>query len=261
MTTKLFPAAALIPRLPRGWTLTELLIVAAILAVLAGVSVPVWQAFRQNAMKVDSTQRMSNLATAFTGYASENNGLMPWEDAVGGNGWAVAAKPENKDVWYNALPALMNAPSVGALATDPGAFYNEAYPLFFKGAEYPDGDKKFGKPFFAVAMNSRLQRRDDDGLKKQGSIAHVAVPARTVIFFERGLPDEDKAMGALGGYDGTPKGNASNFVARYNKKGLLIFADGHAELVKASEIITSSGMVIVPQDAFIWTMDPAENPN
>ncbi|MFM7181879.1 MAG: type II secretion system protein [Verrucomicrobiales bacterium] len=260
MTTKTLPLARS-ARVSRGWTLTELLIVAAILAVLAGVSVPVWKAFRQNAMKVDSARRMANLATAFTGFASENGGLMPWEDAVGGNSWASAAKPENKDVWYNALPTLMNAPSVGALATDPGTFYNDAYPLYFKGAKYPDDDKKLSKPFFAVAMNSRIQRRGEDGQKKQGSIAHLSVPARTVIFFERGLPKEDKTMGALGGYDGTPKGNAANFVARYNQKGLLIFADGHAELVKASEIITSSGMVLVPQEAFIWTPDPAENPN
>ena len=246
---------------PRGWTLVETLVTAAIIAVLAGVTYPVYNAVRRNALKVDSTQRMEGLATAFVNYTSDNNGNMPREDAVGGNDWVMASKPENADVWYNALPELMGAQAVGALASTPEIFYLKDYPLYFKAAEYPEDDKKLAKPYFAVAMNSRLQRRADTGEKKPGTMADLQAPSRTVMFFERGLPGEEKSMGALGGYDGTPKGNAKNFVARYNQKGLVIFADGHAELHPASDLISTSGMIPVPQTEFVWTKDPQEDPN
>ena len=244
-----------------GWTYVETLVVCAILAVLIGVSFPIFTAVRQNAYKVDAMQKMENLAGAFVNYTTDNGGNLPLEDCQGSDDWVNASNPENANVWYNALPVMMGAQPVGALAASPEVFYTDGYPLFFKGARYPENDKKLRKPYFAVAMNSRLQRKSEDGVKKSGQMIHIKEPSRTVLFFERGLPDDKKSLGVLGPYDGDPKGNPRAFAARYNQQGLLIFADGHAELHSASKLILPSGVIPFPQSEIVWTFDPEEDPN
>ena len=37
--------------------------------------------------------------------------------------------------------------------------------------------------------------------------------------------------------------------------------DGHVQLVKASDVLTDTGMFPFPQDNVIWTATAAENPN
>ena len=49
--------------------------------------------------------------------------------------------------------------------------------------------------------------------------------------------------------------------ARYNGKGLVIFADGHIEVFAVSDLISSSGNIKVPQQDVIWTNDPDDDPN
>lgn len=51
------------------------------------------------------------------------------------------------------------------------------------------------------------------------------------------------------------------FAARHAQKGGLIFADGHAELQAASNLLTVSGAIIVPQAAIVWTPNPDDDPN
>jgi type II secretory pathway pseudopilin PulG len=244
-----------------GWTLVETLVTCAVIAVLAGISYPVYTALRQNSLKADAMQRMGGLATAFVSYTTDNGGNLPLEDATGPDDWTGAANPVNAQAWYNALPPLMSSEPVGSLGNTPELFYAQSYPLYLKGATYPESDKRLRKPFFAVAMNSRLQRKSEDGVKKPGLYVNIKEPSRTVIFLERGLPDEKKSMGVLGPYDGDPKANPRAFVARYNQKGILIFADGHAELHPASDLITTSGLIPFPQTGLVWTNDPAEDPN
>ena len=84
---------------------------------------------------------------------------------------------------------------------------------------------------------------------------------RTVVFLERGLSNDKKTYSGQRGFDGSPKANARAFAARHNQQGVLVFADGHAELHKASDLITSSGGIVVPQLNIVWTMNPDSDPN
>ncbi len=134
-------------------------------------------------------------------------------------------------------------------------------PADLPGAPYPGKNSRLGKPTFAVAMNSRLQRKAEDGVKKQGKYEQIQEPAKTVVLLERGMPNDKKTMPAQSGFDGTPKANAGAFAARHAQKGCLIFADGHAELHSASDLITTGGGIIVPQTAIVWTLNPDDDPN
>jgi prepilin-type N-terminal cleavage/methylation domain-containing protein len=246
----------------RGFTLTEVLIVVAVIAALAAIGMSVYRLSKQKAHQSAALQKMKSLGTAFATYTVDRNGALPFEDASGTDDWTNAAKPESQEAWYNALPKLMQAKSVGELGqTNPAGFYDDSYPLYIPGAPYPGPSNRLGAPAFAVGMNSRLQRKDDAGMKLQGRYNQIQEPAKTVVLLERGLPNDKKTMPSQRGFDGSPKANARAFAARHNQKGCLIFADGHAELHAASDLLTTGGGIIFPQKAIVWTLNPDDDPN
>lgn len=244
-----------------AFTLVELLTVLGIVAVLAAITFAVFSKVQTNAMKADSLAKMRAIGQAFVTYTSEHNGQMPREDVSGKDDWQAASDPEADEVWYNALPLLAGDPSVADYRRNPRDFYRDDNILYLRAAEYPSDDSKFQEPLFAYAMNSRLQRKDDDGVKDAGRIVEVTQPAKTVVFLESGLEGEPLAVEGISDYDGSPKGNPRDFVTRYGKTGILIFFDGHAELVRARELMDAAGNIPVPQTQYIWTLDPNDDPN
>jgi len=244
-----------------GWTLVETLVTVAILAVLAAIAIPVTTSFKERAYRARAAEKLKSLGTAFMSYTVDSNGELPAEDSPGTDDWQTVSDPANAKAWYNALPEIMGAGSLGSLAGNPQRMYDDAYPLFLPGAPYPKSDKKLGQPLFAIAMNSRIQRKNDTGVKVYGTMAAIQAPQRTVVFLERGLPADEKSNPGQRGFDGSPKANARAFVARYNGQGLLIFADGHIEMHAVSDLISSSGLIKQPQTDVVWTLDPDEDPN
>lgn len=244
-----------------GFTLMEVLVVAAIIAVLAAIGFPVYASFQKRAYRERAAEKLRSIGVAFTGFTTEHNGQLPWEDSPGTDDWQAVSDPENAEVWYNALPASMGFNSAASLAANPHLFYENSYPLYLPGAPYPKSDKKLGEPYFAMAMNSRLQRKNDEGVKIRGNMSQIQNPTQTVIFLERGMPGDKKSNPGQRGFDASPKANPRAFVARYNGKGLLIFADGHIETHAVSDLITASGNIKVPQVDVVWTNDPDDDPN
>lgn len=247
---------------PNGFTLIEVLITVSIIIALAAIGTSMAKSSKAKAQRVLTLQKMKSLGSAFSTYTAEKNGLLPYEDSAGTDDWTNAARPENQEAWYNALPKMMGAPSVGEIgATRPAMFYDDAYPLFIPGAPYPSGSKRDGAPIFAVGMNSRLQRKSEEGAKTQGLSSQIMDPVKTVVFLERGLASDKKTMAAQRGFDGSPKANARAFAARHNQTGCLVFADGHAEVHAASDLMTPGGSIIFPQTSIVWTLNPDSDPN
>ena len=244
-----------------GWTLVETLITVAIVAILAAIAIPVTSSMKQRANRARAVEKLQSLGAAFVSYTADSGGELPWEDAPGTDDWQAAADPENDKVWYNALPELMGAGALGSFANTPRRMYEDHYPLYLPGAPYPKSNKKLGKPYFAVGMNSRLQRKNEEGIKVRGTFASILAPQRTVVFLERGMPGDKKTNPGQGGFDARAKANPRAFAARYNGKGLLIFVDGHVESFAVSDLISNGGQIKVPQNNVVWTRDPDEDPN
>lgn len=242
--------------------MVEILIVVSIMIALAAIVISVMRTSKEKAQQALALQKLRNLGAAFVTYTTEKNGTLPAEDAPGTDDWVTAARPENENVWYNALPALMGVGSTGEVgAKDPAKFYDKSHPIFIEGAPYPSASKRIGAPIFAVGMNSRLQRKGDEGVKTSGRMSQILDPTKTVIFLERGMPNDKKTMSAQRGFDGSPKANARAFAARHNQKGIIVYADGHAQAHIASELLTKSGAIITPQTSIVWTMNPESDPN
>ena len=248
-----------------GFTLMEILVVVAIILVLAAIAFPVFGTVKNRANKVIVLNNMRQLGSAAGAYSSQNDGLLPAEDSKGTDTWASAAQPDNAKAWYNSLPVILGHKSVGQYAANPQAFYSKENLLFVPAAQYPETDKKLAAPMFAIAINTKLQRKDANK-EKSARMVQITNPARTVLFLEQGLKGEKpKAMPQQPAYDGSPKGSAKSFVARYNGLGVITFVAGNAETVEGKDILEDNGMFkwpLQPGD-IIWgkSTDDADNPN
>ena len=249
-------------RSSKGFTLMEILVVIAIILVLAAIAFPVFATVQNRANKAVALNNMRQLGSAAGSYTSQNDGQLPAEDAKGTDNWASAALPDNAKAWYNALPVILSQKSVAQYGTNPQAFYSKENILFLPAAQYPETDKKLAAPLFAIAINTKLQRKSETG-EKSARLSQISNPARTVLFLEQGLKGETKAMKQQPAYDGSPKGSAKSFVARYNGFGVLTFVDGHAELVEGKDILEENGQFkwpVQPGD-IIWGKSTEENEN
>src|SRR5688572_22658963 len=204
-----------------GFTLMEILVVVAIILVLAAIAFPVFNTVRQRANKGVAAHVMRQLAAATAAYTAQNDGELPREDSKGTDDWQTAADPENSKAWYNSLPKLMGARSVGDYAITPREYYTKENILFLPGAAYPEWDKKLVQPLFAIAINTKLQRKNSEGKKAALKLGQIGKASKTVLFLEQGLPGEKQAMGTQNKYDGSCKGSAKSFVARYGEQGAL----------------------------------------
>jgi hypothetical protein len=145
-------------------------------------------------------------------------------------------------------------------------FYSTQNPFYLPGAQYPQ-KSMLTKPLFAVAINSKLQKKDKDGVKSDVKYSQMTDRlSRTAIFFERGLPGESRAHPTISksDYDGSCKGTAKKFVARYTEKGVIAFLDGSAREFAGKDLLDSSGSILWDQNdpsSILWTVDPTSNPN
>ena len=151
----------------------------AIVIVLAAISFQVFTNMVQSANLTRATNKIKDLGQAFVDYTTDHGGRLPLENAdipdisADAEDWAVAASEEAEDAWYNVLPDRMGYRSVAQLEQDnaPRAFYDSSYPVFLGSAPYFKSDKRLKRPYFAIGMNSRLQRRSLDGYKDPGTLA------------------------------------------------------------------------------------------
>lgn len=64
-------------RHPRAFTLIELLVVVAIIAVLAGISLPIYGSVQLNTKRTQSLSNMRQFGIMTMSYCADNNGVLP----------------------------------------------------------------------------------------------------------------------------------------------------------------------------------------
>lgn len=246
----------------RAFTMMEVLVVVTVILVIAAIAFPAYKAFQMKGYKQVALDNMRALTGAVSTYAGQNDTNLPMEDSKGTDSWDNLNKPDAANAWYNALPRVLGKKTAGDFAASPESFYTKENILFLPGANYPE-KKKFASPLFAIAFNTKLQRKDPSGKKVATRLDKIAAPSKTVVLLEQGVVNENRtlAVQTKKDYDGAPKGSAKSFVGRYSGEGVLGFLDGHAELVPVKDVLTETGNFPHPQTAIIWTQTAEENPN
>ncbi len=249
----------------QAFTLIELLIVIGIIAVLAGLVLPVYGNIQLAGKRTQSLSNMRQLGTAALSYCNDNNGSLPAQgDATS---WASAATntaTENAQ-WYNVLPrTYANSRGLGDYAGNPAGFYARDSMFYVPAAKYPT--TKLSAPLFAVAYNSKLLTGTYTNVRLQ----LITFPAQTILFQESGIPGETPIKGQKA-YTTQSSGYASRTAARYNGNTILAFCDGHVATFSGTSIVDpSSGKAyFAPYPApfptgattVYWEMLPTVNPN
>ncbi len=254
----------------RAFTLIELLVVIAIIAILAALLLP---ALAKAKGRAKTTQCMSNFrqwGIGLTLYYDDNENFLPRESSGGSsslNTWVQASAAGSFDVWYNAVPPMVAHKAASSYATARSEFYEPLSFFHCPVAKFPANAGSSNTVFFSMAMNSRLINSGATTIRMDS----LQRAAETVLFMENRLSAETSVMFFTGQATtdlGQPSSFATRFVARHDRRGNLVFADGHAETFAGRTVVetrTGSGLTrggaIMPQTNIVWTPDPKSNPN
>lgn len=259
-----------------GFSLTELLVVIAIIAVLAALLLPAIVQAQAKARRVECLVRLKQWNAAFREYAEDNDGWIAREcyeplGEVTINNWSQTkgvalpdGRTDSHDVWYNALPPLLNQPAVMSFAALPNRrkFFDKRHLIHCPAARFPNHAfiPAYQFPLFSLAMNSQLIQ---SGPTIRLSVIEDRDPARTVIFLDNRLEYEAKVHEEqVDAHLGQPGAYANRFGARHQKGGNLAFADGHVEWFPGSQVVeTDSSSVLVggpilPPRNIVWEIYP-----
>ncbi|HMN97595.1 MAG TPA: prepilin-type N-terminal cleavage/methylation domain-containing protein [Phycisphaerales bacterium] len=237
-------------RPPRGFTLAEMLVVVAVVAILVAILLPVYFSVRKQARSTVSLSNMRQWGQGLNAYAVDNKARLPWEGNKNAN--QMPANFNSKAWWGNAIPPYVGQkpysevsdeataqglsvplpPTTGNIFIDPTA----EVPA---NAPYTGGGKKF---FFCYAPNAQLDNTLEQNMivraQQQGipydaqavrmPLAQIPKPAVTVVMMElrtvkTELPPDDPFFNeALNRH----YGDWQRFAARHRRGGHMAFADG-----------------------------------
>jgi len=264
-TVLALPPDCLVPAKTLAFTLIELLVVIAIIAILASLLLPALGRAKSAARRTACMSNFKQWGLALNLYHDENEQFLPRESFGSGtvlNNWAQVSDPANNDVWYNAIPPMMSFQRAADYASRKAEFYEKQSFFHCAAARYPANYLGIN-PLFSMSMNSKLIEAPATTIR----VTTVQRPSETVMFLENLLQGE-KPVDPTQPTDnlGQPSSYASRFVARHEKKGNLVFLDGHAETLRGPEVVETRsgparGKAILPQAGIVWTADPATNPN
>jgi prepilin-type N-terminal cleavage/methylation domain-containing protein/prepilin-type processing-associated H-X9-DG protein len=262
----------------RGFTLTEMLVVMTVIAVLAGLILPVLAKARISARRIECLNTQRNYYFALKEYVDHNeNGLLPREGyenlgSVFINNWSqVAGRPigggrrDSDDVWYNALPPLLERKPTAYYA-DPRnrhAFYENDNFIHCPSARFPNHATRLSFQFalFSMAMNSQLIEYGQGPTIPFSRVEQHRSSSEIVLFLDNLLEDETKVHPAQEENNlGQPSAFANRFSARHGGTGNLTFADGHGQSFPGKKVVQTDpsnplvGGPILPGIDIVWDL-------
>jgi len=254
----------------QAFTLIELLVVIAIIGVLAALLLPALSSAKISAQKIGCMNKLRQWGIALTMYYPEHNDDIPRESAQASGSaldfWAQVKDPANADVWYNALPPVINQRPASDYFNNTAAFCDTELLFHCPAARFLTvaGVNPLVDAVFSIAMNSKLI----SGSATTIQVTTVKRPSETVFFLENRLAGDPMVDPSQATTDlGQPSSYANRFAARHGGAGNLAFVDGHAQGYKGNQVVETTkgnpneGKAILPQSEIVWTTDPSVSPN
>jgi len=256
-----------------AFTLIELLVVTAVLSILATLILSGMVRAKGKAQCVACMSKLKQWGQATYMYAGDHEDNLPRESAVDGiNTWDVVGAPDNQDVWYNGLADSAGVPTMAHYAQTPSSqqeFYEQPSIFRCPGARFAAVAATY--PNFSLAMNSKLMLdyEGEASLPIRGSttfapfkIDLIRVPEKTALFLDCGVPGEEQISTFQAPYSGQPKAYASQFSARHNRTGNILFVAGHVLTLPGDKVVdlnpdsVNRGGAIFPPTEVIWRHEP-----
>jgi prepilin-type N-terminal cleavage/methylation domain-containing protein/prepilin-type processing-associated H-X9-DG protein len=200
----------------RGFTLVEVLAVAAIVAILAALAVPAWNRAGERARAAGCVTKLKTLGLGIQLYSQDHDGDLPRSFHSAGAhrepGWAASIAP------------YLGAPSANSVA--------EWKPVFNRFFRCPS-DSSSDPTVYSYGLNV-FYELTPDGDDYEGSPAtwrrllQVPHPSKTILLAEtRPVPFGDHFM--CHQWSGTAAARNAVSFDRHAKKANFLFADGHVD--------------------------------
>ncbi len=265
-------------RRPGAFTLLELLVVIGVLAVLAGLLLPVMARAKENARRIQCLGNLKQWALAFNSYALDHE-FIPREGHrtdgfVDQDFWSQVADRGNGSVWYNALPGKYLS---WRTASSYASRENGDRPKFYQDRLFHCPTARFVRgvgfsefAYFSTAMNSKLIQEPTQ--PPNYSIKHSSIlePVNTVSFLDARVNEAERPVHPDEPNNdlGQPSACASRFAARHGVTGNLSFVDGHVDSFNGRKVVETRplrqpGYAIYPPETprIIWCADPQVDPH
>ncbi|MGZ4961470.1 MAG: prepilin-type N-terminal cleavage/methylation domain-containing protein [Limisphaerales bacterium] len=216
----------------RAFTLVELLIVVAVIAILASLLLPALASGKSKARSTQCLDQLRQWGIALHLYASANEDAIPRR----GQGVRPLSNLDRPEDWFNALAPEVNQQAFGAFIKSAGPNTNSPPPLYV----CPDAKPAAGRYFLTYAMNMYLSPWN---LPEPHETSKVPTPAN-VVFLQDGGVGYCSAFPAVAEY--SPQ-------ARHRQRANIAFVDGHAESCKGDDIGCNTG--IIKRSDVVWQFD------
>jgi prepilin-type N-terminal cleavage/methylation domain-containing protein/prepilin-type processing-associated H-X9-DG protein len=254
-----------------GFTLLELLVVIALIAVLAALFLPALGQAKARARQIECLSEMKQWQLAFSMFVNDNEGWIPREsyEINGRTEWNTWPQVRvTQDAWYNALSNHVNRPPASAygLPSKRSGFYQRRSFFHCPSARFPSeaSDPAYQIALFSRAMNSQLITPVTVALYQKATIPfdRIKYPSRTVLFLDNLLKGEEKVVPQQEeSYPGQPSAYADRFAGRRHMRGgNLGFADGSGAWFRGEKVVETQGpeigKAIVPPKDVVWDLDP-----
>lgn len=259
-----------------GFTLLELIVVVAVIAILTSLSATAFARAKRTGERVACIGKFRQWGQGTHIYASDSDDKLPQEAVFDGiNTWEMTAFSVCKDVWYNSLPRTLRMPTAANYSATPSSqrsFYQKKN--FFHCPSVKFAPVSATYPNFSMAMNSKLMMDFEAAPPAPSAdygalgfmelkLSQIVEPERTALFLDAGVAGEQRDSEFQPYYMGQPKAFATEFKARHNGGGNIVFAGGNIATLSARRVIDMDpnsprrGGGIFPARDVVWRHDPA----
>jgi prepilin-type N-terminal cleavage/methylation domain-containing protein len=195
-----------------GFTLTELLVVVTLTAILTAMVLPSLDTASDTMKAAVCLGNMHEWGMAISMYCEDWNGYFPKEGTFG----LPIDDSFNAGAWYNVCPRYINQPRLVDLyiAGTPPTSLTKSVWSCPSATNTTIGPPSSATPIFMYAFNARMDPNGPDQFKR----SQLTSPANTIIFCEAD--------------DGASSVGSTTTVARHFGGGHFVLGDGHAEWIR-----------------------------
>lgn len=246
-----------------AFTLIEMLVVIAIIALLSTFIVPAVSGALRSANHTKSMSNLRQWGSALHMYLVESRGEMPTRGPSQQPTWTQVSsvtQPVIRDAWFNVLPPYVNQPALYEVPS------NERKEFLTGPSMHRDPKAEFDtrqlvvRPLFSYCYNSQLNtsREHGDNVPGLGDVRSEALkfsmytsPSNTVAFFETrvgkddGHPSQTAASQFARAY-----GHSRHLSFRYGGRVNLLFLDGSVRRYQSEDLFNGTQVV---NDEVYWS--------